>query len=88
MNINIISVKELRENFPVIRKGLKEKRVYLLVYRSKPLAKLLPFDFEEESESVQGKPEFSVKKLAGGLKLGKDLTPKKINKLLQEKYAK
>lgn len=37
-----ISVKELRMNFPAIRKKLEQGEGFTVIYRSKPLAQLLP----------------------------------------------
>lgn len=46
----IISMKQLRENFAPIRKGLKRGEKYLLMYRSRPLAELVPFVEEVDEE--------------------------------------
>ncbi len=35
-------MKQLRENFTPIRNGLRKGQTFLLMYRSKPLAKLVP----------------------------------------------
>ena len=46
--IKTISVKELRMNFPKIRKLLEEGTTFHIIYRSKPIAKLGPIlDFSE-----------------------------------------
>ena len=42
MNINTISVKQLRENFGELKAGLEEGLSYLLIYRSKPIAEIKP----------------------------------------------
>jgi len=42
MNINTISVKQLRENFGELKSGLEEGLTYLLIYRSRPLAEIKP----------------------------------------------
>lgn len=42
MQTQIISVKELRNNFPKIRKALKKGVDYTLIYRSKPVARISP----------------------------------------------
>ncbi len=39
----IISMKQLREHFAPIKKGLRRGDSYLLMYRSKPLATLIPY---------------------------------------------
>ena len=92
MRIQIISVKQLRENLPQIRKGLLKNKTYLLVYRSQPFARLEPVGEEVEwktEEVLSKKLNLTlVDKLAGGLKLGKDLTPAKINQILDQRYGK
>ena len=40
MQTQMISVKELRNNFPKIRKALRKGIDYTLIYRSKPLAQI------------------------------------------------
>ena len=37
-----ISVKEMRQNFPKIEKGLKNGESYILIKRSKPIGRILP----------------------------------------------
>ncbi len=48
--MHIISMKQLREQFEPIRDGLARGESYLLMYRSKPLATLLPY---EQSTDLQ-----------------------------------
>lgn len=49
-----ISVKELRENLPMVRRQLKKGTAFLVIYQSKPLAKLIPVHqnttFEEATD--------------------------------------
>ncbi|MBD3279502.1 MAG: hypothetical protein GF390_02195 [Candidatus Pacebacteria bacterium] len=49
--MQIISMKELRENFTPIKKGLRKGKSYLLIYRSKPLAKIIPHQGSTTSKS-------------------------------------
>ena len=42
MNLQPISVKDLRENFPRVREELNNGLSYLLIYRSKPIAEIRP----------------------------------------------
>jgi antitoxin (DNA-binding transcriptional repressor) of toxin-antitoxin stability system len=44
-----LSVKELRMNFPKIRKELGKGVGFTVIYRSKPIAQLTPFDTESVS---------------------------------------
>jgi len=41
--MQIISMKQLREHFEPIKKGLNKGTEYLLLYRSKPLAVISPY---------------------------------------------
>ena len=42
MQLQTISVKELRANMPKIIKALKKGVSFILIYRSKPVAKITP----------------------------------------------
>ena len=88
--MNIISMKQLRENFGLVKEAVSGGQSLILVYRSKPLAEIRPV-------SGIGEPEFAkkerlkqnlakVNQLKGGLKLGKGPTPERLNKLYDEKY--
>ena len=43
IEMQIISMKQLREDFEPIRDALEKGQEFLLLYRSKPLAKLMPY---------------------------------------------
>ena len=47
--MNSISVKELRQNFPSVRAQLKKGEKFIVIYQSKPIAKLEPLG---DSESL------------------------------------
>ncbi len=53
--LKIISMKQLREEFTPIKKGLQKGKSYLLMYRSKPLCTLNPF--EDQQISTAQKPQ-------------------------------
>lgn len=40
--MHAISVKELREKFPLVRSELKKGESFLIIHKSKPIAKLQP----------------------------------------------
>ncbi len=42
--VKTISVKELRTNFPAVRKGLAKGISYLVIYQSMPIGQLKPVD--------------------------------------------
>lgn len=94
--MNIISVKQLRENFGALKAELEQGESFLLMYRSQPLAKLQPVKHaklkKRKPSKVQIKRNLAkVRRLAGGIRVGKaakDLTPEKINQLYDKQYEK
>lgn len=55
--MKMVSMKQLRENFAKIKRGLKRGQGYILLYRSHPLAKILPFNHKSnESYTASSKP--------------------------------
>ena len=52
MNLQPISVKDLRENFPKVREELNNGFSYLLIYRSKPIAEIRPLLKNEKNNKV------------------------------------
>lgn len=90
MKTNIISVKQLRQDFEGVRRGIRLGHSYVLVYRSHPIAELRPLPNSAESHEdrrakIQRKIA-QIRRLAGGLKLSKSLTPEKINRLYEKSY--
>ena len=49
-NLNIIGLKELRENIENYIFQIKKGKSFIVVKRSKPVFKLVPFESEEEWE--------------------------------------
>lgn len=92
MEMNIVSVKQLRENFGQIKEGIENGLSYLLIYRSQPLAEIRPVDKGKESplskEERIKRDVAKVEKLAGGLNLGRGLTPEEINRMIDAEYEK
>lgn len=94
--MNIISMKQLRENFGALKADLEAGESFLLMYRSQPLAKLQPITQKklkklESSAAREARIKRNiakVKRLAGGLHLGKDLTPEKINQINDAQYER
>ena len=83
MSDQFISMKQMRENFPEYKAGLEQGKTYTIIYRSKPLARLTPISSGPKytKEDIE-----KVRKLAGGVSGGKDLTPEKLNKLIDDSY--
>lgn len=91
--MNIISVKQLREQFPAISRGIRQGKRYLLIYRSKPLAEIRPVheepDLTEKEEQDQIRKNVAlVKKLAGGFHTKINVTPEELNKYIDKEYDK
>jgi antitoxin (DNA-binding transcriptional repressor) of toxin-antitoxin stability system len=81
MTTHTISTKELREELPRIREGIRRGQSYTVIYRSKPFAELHPIN----------QPSVKSVKLKGGTlnftqKLGRELTPELINDIALTKY--
>lgn len=86
MNINMISVKELRENFDKLKTDLEDGKSFILLYRSKPLAEIKPFKQKESDEMTISNKIALVKKLAGGIDIPIQLNPEDINKIVNTSY--
>lgn len=68
MNTNIVSMKQLRENFSAVKEQLEAGQELLLIYRSQPLAEIKPLFKKMKKKTVRGKRDYSkiIEKLAGG----------------------
>lgn len=84
MQILPISTKELRTKFPSIKKDLEKGIHFILIYRSKPLATLVPFSNNKDAT------KWPLDKILGGFQLQKKikekLTPEFLNKLSGKMY--
>lgn len=78
----MISTNQLRQDFEGVRNLLAEGQSVLLIHRSQPIARIEPV----EKKPSRQKLLILIKKIAGGLELGRDLTPQKINKILDKRY--
>ena len=87
MDINTISMKQMRENFLSIRQRLEAGEEFLLIYRSQPLAEIRPVGKEDKGFSKKKDYGKTIEKLAGGFRLGSDLTPKKLNEIYDQQYG-
>ncbi|MBI2641645.1 hypothetical protein HYW87_03570 [Candidatus Roizmanbacteria bacterium] len=76
MQIIHISTKELRTKFPSIKKDLSRGIHFILIYRSKPLATIVPF------ESKNKKTKWPIDKIVGGFSF-----QKKIKRILISLYT-
>ena len=59
-NTRVITSQELRDNFPVIRAGLKKDAQYVLLYRGKPVAEIRPVSTETKELFSLGEPPPSL----------------------------
>lgn len=48
--MKIVSMKQLRQNFETVKKGLSRGESYLLMYRSKPLGVMRPYAPETDAK--------------------------------------
>ncbi len=85
MSFNIISVKQFRENFGGVKALLEEGKEVLLIYRSKPLAKIQPI--KKREVLPQNKKLRLIDDLSGGIRL-KSWTPQKLSKIIDKSYGK
>lgn len=86
MDINTVSMKQIREDFPNIRQRLEAGEELLLIYRSQPLAEIKPVKIKSREFSKKRDYAKMIQKLAGGFELGADLTPEKLNKIYDQQY--
>jgi len=92
MNINTISMKQLREDFSSVKEKLEKGEELVLIYRSQPLAQISPFSkastknkTKKQKKSKTEKKVALIKKLSGGFKLG-DWTPEELNRIYDKQY--
>lgn len=52
MTIKTITTKELRTNFPTIKRAVDHGEAFVVIYRSKPFAQLLPITTEVRRTDV------------------------------------
>ena len=83
--MNIISMKQLREDFSSVKQRLQAGEELLLIYRSQPLAKIRPVGKRKKTLKKKDYVKI-IEKLAGGFKLGANLTPEKLNKIYDKQY--
>ena len=66
--MKIISMKQLRQRFDPIRKGLERGETYLLMYRSKPLGVMRPYSPATDAQHLgvgESAPALVTPKLQG-----------------------
>jgi antitoxin (DNA-binding transcriptional repressor) of toxin-antitoxin stability system len=80
--MQIISTKQLRNDFENVRNLLEEGESILLIHRSQPLARIEPIEKRLQRKKLLNQ----LRKIAGGLELGHDLTPKRIRRILDKRY--
>ncbi len=88
MNINMISVKQLRQNFDKLKTDLEHGKSFILLYRSQPLAEIRPFRPEKSDDMTMSNKIALIEKLAGGIDLPVSLQPEDINKIVDSSYEK
>lgn len=88
--MDIINVKQLRENFSKVKEEVEKGNSLLLLYRSSPLAEIRPVE-NMSIERIGSKRKVEeklnkVKKLSGGLKLKGEWTPEELNSIYDKSY--
>lgn len=88
--MDMINVKQLRENFGKVKEEVEKGNSLLLIYRSYPLAEIRPVRKILKANLGQ-KSKVSanvnkVRKLSGGLKLKHKLIPKELNRIYDKSY--
>jgi len=52
MTVKTITTKELRNNLPKIKQAVDHGQSFVLIYRSKPFAQLLPLFVEDKGKKI------------------------------------
>ena len=86
MDIQTVSTKQLREDMPSIKARLLRGESFYWIDRSKPIGKIAPIETEEKKVMSPAEYHKFVKRMAGGFASKKPLTPKELNKLLDQRY--
>lgn len=81
----LLPLTYLRRNAGEVLANLPKVGTYILTKDGKPVAKLSVLEKEAKKEDIDSKLK-KLRKLAGGFKLGGDLTPEKINKIIDKSY--
>jgi len=83
-------MKQLRENFSSVKKQLERGKELLLIYRSQPLAEMIPvkkFKKRKKPKKSTLKENLElIDKLAGGLRSKVKWTPESLNKAYDKQY--
>ena len=84
MQPQIISVNQLRQNFPYIQSQLQEGVSFALIHRSKLIANLTPTKKKKKRQSLKHKLTY-IDQISGSLNYPK-LTIKLINQIINNRY--
>ena len=60
--MHAISIKELRQKFPLVQSELRNGESFLLICKSKPIAKIFPVNANEENGQIVIDPEKDIVK--------------------------
>ena len=82
----MISVKQLRENFDQVKKDLENGKSFVLLYRSRPLAELKPYNISVKQDRTVEEKKALIKKLSGSMPTEKEITLDDINSILDKSY--
>lgn len=87
MNIQPVSTKQLRQEMPSILEKLLLGQSFYWIHRSQPIGVIQPLPKKESKARIKDIGyEKLVEKLAGGIRLKKQYTPRQLNKILDQRY--
>ena len=85
MQNQVVSTKQLREDFSSVLELLALGQDVTLTYRNRKIAKIKPF--KRRKRSVSGEEAAAkIRKLAGGYRLTRHLSPDELNKDYDKMY--
>jgi len=91
MDIQPISTKDLRQDLPNIKAQLLAGQSFFWIDRSKPVGIIQPLPQRKKALSKkQQLEEYEkyIEKIAGGINSKKQLSPKQLNRFIDERYEK
>jgi antitoxin (DNA-binding transcriptional repressor) of toxin-antitoxin stability system len=82
--MKMISTKQLREDFGIVKSAMEAGESLVLLYRSTPLAKIQPITVKKKKKTDVVENLAKLKKISGGIKAEVSLSPDELNRLYDE----
>lgn len=89
--MKLLSVKELRLNFPKVRRGLARGERYTLLYRSKPVGEITPHHNERSAYELFAffaRPPFKIRSKKSAVELVREVRGSGTEEKYLGKYTK